>query len=332
MKSNILELDNTYRGLFQACKRKYYLTRILGLAPERGSNALRYGSTWHGFKEGYYSYIKEHGWKEDGGAIQRASEYGKAVWDHETFVNGQTFDESDYRTLAAAGESFLECCTEFAYDKGSLEVVETEQIFDHIMELSDEERFLLLGLADKEIHFTGRLDVQVNLSGLPWLIEEKSTGQPAQTQLNRLNRSPQILGYSYAGKHTLDFEVQGCLVSIHQLSCRRKQNGEWGKLTKAFVRVPQIFTDEDLEAWRYSFLATCNDLVYYQESNMWPMQFDSCYQFGRCQFCNLCERNIPLEEIAGIAESEGVAPEGYIILHKDVKDFSTQKILKESVV
>ena len=321
------KLDNTYRGAFRSCKRKYYLSRILGLIPERGSSALRYGSTWHAFIEGYYSYIKEHGWAHDGEAIKRAAAYGKAVWDYETSAYGQHFDETDYRTFANCAISFLEYCTEFHYDKGMLKVIETEQMFECPIPLSKSEKKVFPNLANKDIIFNGRLDVQVTLSEMPWIIEAKSTGQYISTQLNRLHRSTQILGYSYAGKYGLDFPVEGCMVSIHQISSKRKKDGEWGKITRAFQRIPHIFTDADLLAWRFSFIATCSDLIEYEKRDAYPMEFDSCYQFGRCQFCNICERNESLSKIRDDIE-EGYIPEGYLVAKKNFLDFSTKRLIE----
>ena len=321
------KLDNTYRGTFRSCKRKYYLSRIVGLIPDRGSSALRYGSVWHAFIEGYYSYIKEHGWAQDGEAIKQAAAYGKAVWDYETLTHGQSFDETDYRTFENCAISFLEYCTEFHFDKGMLKVIETEQMFECPISLTESEKKVFPSLANKEIIFNGRLDVQVTLSDIPWIIEAKSTGQNIGTQANRLHRSPQILGYSYAGKHGLDFPVEGCMVSIHQLSSRRKKDGEWGKVTRAFQRIPHIFTDGDLEAWRFSFISVCSDLIEYEKKDIWPMEFDSCYQFGRCQFCNICERNETLHDIKARIDDEG-PPEGYLIVKKDFLDFSTKSLIQ----
>jgi hypothetical protein len=322
----ILKLDNTYRGLFRACRRKFFLSKELGLVSNRGSSALRFGSTWHAFMEGYYSHIKENGWSQDGEAIKQAGEYGAAVWNYETNAYGQSFDETDYRTLSNAAVSFLEYCTEFHYDYNMLKVVETEQMYDHVMELSKKELKDFPNLANLEIHFQGRLDVQISLSDLPWIMEIKSTGQSIGLQCDRLNRSPQILGYSYAGRYALDFPTEGCMVSIHQISSRKKKDGDWGSITRKFQRVPHIFTDEDLAAWRLSFLATCSDLQDYVERDVWPMEFDSCYQFGRCQFCNICERNEPLSKIRDDI-AEGYIPEGYLIAKKNFLDFSTKRLV-----
>ena len=327
MPSLIFELDNTYRGNFHLCKRKYFLSRELGLIPIRGSSALRYGSVWHAFIEGYYSHIKENGWTRDGNAIKQAAEYGAAVWQHETEAYGQSFDETDYRTLDNCAISFLEYCTEFQLDYNMLKVIETEQMFNFPMEVTNSEKKYFPNLANLDVHFTGRLDVQIELSGMPWILEAKSTGQSIGIQCDRLHRSPQIIGYSYAGQHALDFPAEGCLVSIHQLSSKRKKDGEWGKMTRNFRRPPHIFTDEDLEAWRLSYLATCSELVEYQKKDIWPMQFDSCYQFGRCQFANICERNESLSKIRDDID-EGYIPEGYLSVKKNFLDFSTKKLIE----
>lgn len=323
-----LHLDNTYRSTFHLCKRKYFLTKELGLIPARGSSALRYGSTWHAFCEGYYSHIKENGWTRDGEAVKQAAEYGAAVWQYETEAYGQHFDETDYRTLANCGISFLEYVLEFQHDYNMLKVIKTEQVFNHPMKLTTSEKKYFPNLASLDLHFTGKLDVQIELSGMPWILEIKSTGQSLSIQCDRLHRSPQIIGYSYAGQHALDFPTEGCMVSIHQLSSRRKKDGEWGKMSRGFQRVPHIFTDEDLEAWRESYLATASELVEYQKKDIWPMQFDSCYQFGRCQFSNICERNTPLKELRSDIE-EGYIPEGYLINKKNFLDFSTKKLVEE---
>ena len=324
----IFKLDNTYRGNFNACKRKHFLSRALGLIPIQGSSALRFGSTWHAFMEGYYSHIKENGWSQDGEAIKQAAEYGAAIWQYETDTYGQSFNETDYRTLENAAISFLEYCTEFQSDYNMLKVTETEQMFDHVMELSNSEKKYFPNLSNLEIHFQGRLDVQVELSSMPWIIEVKSTGQSIGLQCSRLNRSPQILGYSYAGRHALDFHAEGCLVSIHQISSKRKKDGDWGKITRAFQRPPHIFTEEDLAAWRLSFLATCSELQEYTKKDVWPMQFDACYQFGRCQYCDLCERNTPLDTIRDDV-AEGYIPEGYLAVKKNFLDFSTKRLIEK---
>ena len=167
--------------------------------------------------------------------------------------------------------------------------------------------------------------MQVMMSGLHYIVEHKTTGQNISIQINRLHRSPQILGYTYAGKY-LNNNITGCLVSLHQLSCRMKKDGTWGKKTVEFRRSPEIFSDEDLQQWRESFLSTCNEIVFHVGHNTWPMQFDSCYNFGRCSFCDLCERNLSLEELT-FDVRRGILPEGYIQDRTNIFEISTSKLI-----
>ena len=275
----MMKLDNSGREAFASCPRKYFLSCICGLRPLQGSNALRYGSTWHAIMEGYYSAIKAGA--PFSKAVSQALAYGRTIWGLETAVHPEW--EEDYRTLDAAGEALLHYLDEFhQVDTASLEVKATEQSF--YVKIAD-------GLG-----FFGKIDMRAVLDGIPFVVEHKTTGQSAALVAERLNRSAQIMGYTYAAK-MMGLEVQGCLVVIHQISCRRKADGTWGKQTIAFRRVPMIFTDSDLEAWRQSFTLTAEQIAQCEARQCWPMQFDSCYRFGRCCYAPLCERHLSLDEL-----------------------------------
>jgi len=43
-------------------------------------------------------------------------------------------------------------------------------------------------------------------------------------------------------------------------------------------------------------------------NNDYPQQYDSCYQFGQCQFSNICEQDISVDKLLG-----GLVPRGYIV-------------------
>jgi len=304
-----LSLDNTGYSLFNSCERRYYLQTILGYSSKYGSPALRYGSCWHALCEGFYSHVKEHGWTHDGKALERAVSYGRQCWAREAV--GREFPPDDYRTFELCFESFLEMLAEFNSDEGFLKVLETEQIFDYEVEDVDYKKFpALKGIS---LHHTGKIDMQAELSGLNWIWEFKTTSQPIDTQVSRLHRNPQIIGYSYASSRVLDLPPEGVMVAIHQASCRRLKDGGWGKVTKNFRRSPQIFTEADLQGWLESFLWTADKIVQCHERRSWPMRYDSCYQFGRCAFCSLCEQNIPLSSLGD------EPPPGYIVSHWDVR-------------
>ena len=241
----ILKIDNSKRSTAVTCMQKYFLRYIKNLTTIHGSTALRYGSTWHALKEGYYSSIRDNGWEShQDDHIQAAINLATKVW-NEASSKSDFYD--DYRTLENCFQSFVEYLEIFQADRFMMNIIESERIFDILMNLTQEERKLYPFLAVLELHFTGKLDLEVELSGQHWIMEEKTTGQPAQIQAKRLQRSAQVIGYTWAGKK-IGNDIVGSLVSIHQLTARKVKDGGYGKVTREFIRHPNIFSNADLEA------------------------------------------------------------------------------------
>lgn len=280
-----LYIDNSKRGSYATCPRKYFYRYIKNLTSAKGSTALRFGSTWHAVLEGYYNSVKQNGWDADN--ISPAFALGQKVWDEET---GEMEFYDDYRNLEECLNSFIEYLEEYQSDKHIKEIISSERIFNIEMKITKEEIKLYPYLGIIPLHFTGKLDLEIELSGQRWIEEFKSTGQPIQLQADRLQRSAQILGYTWASKY-LGLDPIGVLISIHQILSRKKVNGTYGKFTRKFLRQPNIFSDRDLEFWKGSFLYTCNQIIESMEKDDFPCQYDSCYQFGKCGFARLCEQN-----------------------------------------
>ena len=295
----IPHLDNTKRAAFVKCRRKYYLQYILNYKTYWGSNALRYGLVWHAGQDAYYNHIKENGWTRDGSALQAAFVAMKKEWEE---ASAKENFYSDYRTLENCFTSFLQYVQHFNGDELMLEVVRTEEPFKINMAVeSEEEEKLFKGL--KPFHFTGKIDTEILLNGQDWINEHKTTGQPIDTQCNRLNRSAQVMGYFYAKKrkHPEKKAPSGVLMTVHHLSARKStakgREGEYGTPKIDFRRVPQIFSDNDVEQWRLSFLATALDIQHEMERGLWPMCHDSCFDFGACPFLSICEQSTDVNNL-----------------------------------
>jgi len=289
----MLVLDNSKKSQLVACDRKYYWQYERNLKPTQGSTALRYGIVWHAGKEGFYGYIKEHGWVHDGKAIEAAITAAKEEWDLQS--SKQTFFE-DYRTLENYMQSLIAYVAHFNHDEGMLKIKHVERKFKLLMPCTEEEKKLFPLVNEKGLIFAGRLDADIELDGRPWQMEQKTTGQALSMQKNRLRRNPQLIGYAYADKR-LGGETEGCLVVLHHLSSyKSRTTGLYGKIKIDFDRVPQIFTEGDLEGWRQTFLYNAERLLNNREKGIWPMQQDNCYQYGSCPFTRLCEQNARLGE------------------------------------
>jgi len=290
----MLVLDNTKKSQLVTCDRKYYWQYERHLKPTAGSTALRYGIVWHAGKEGFYGYIKEHGWQHDGKAIEAAMLAAKEEWD--SLSSKQTYFD-DYRTLENYMQALIAYVSHFNHDEGMLKINHVERRFKIKMHCRDlTERRMFPRVYEQGVIFAGRLDADIELSGRPWQMEQKTTGQALSVQRSRLRRNPQGIGYAYADKR-LGGTSEGCLVVLHHLSAyKSKTTGLYGKPKIEFDRVPQIFTDGDLEAWRQTFLHNAERILWNRETGLWVMQQDNCYQYGSCPFTKLCEQNAPLGE------------------------------------
>ena len=297
----MLQVDNTRRNTARECKRKDYWSNVRGIKPTQGSTAIRYGVIWHAGMEGFYSHIMEHGWTRDGKAIEQAVTFTKEAWAEQN--SQQTFVE-DYRTLENCLRALILYMGHFNHDEGMLEVTSVEQVFKIKIEVDSPEKFPYVYKAGG-FWFTGRLDVGVRLNGRQWLQEHKSTGKSLSQQKQLLRRDPQLIGYSFASEKIME-EPEGCLISLHQLiAYKSKTTGLYGEAKMDFDRVPEIYTEGDIEEWKTALIGTAEEILLEEERQIWPKDGD-CYHYGQCAFTRLCEQNVPLGEevLEGFIERE----------------------------
>lgn len=296
--NNLLVLDNTKRATFMQCKKKYYLQHVKGQQPVYGSTAIRYGVVWHAVQEGYCRWVLENGWPVETedvmAAITAGLELGKKKWDKET---GAKIYHDDYRNFNAVVEAFSAYLDAFNSDRVYLKIISTEKKFECPIEAENElEKRLLAKLPS--IVFTGRIDLCVEMDQVKWMWDFKTTGWILDQAISKINRSPQLIGYAYAGGRVLDFIPMGCLCSFAHVSAyKSKTTGDWGKVKYEFRRIPQVFSDQDIQAWKLSFIDTCREIVYASEHDLWPESFDNCYQYGPCAYLRLCRQHKSYEEL-----------------------------------
>jgi hypothetical protein len=293
-----LVLDNTQRATFALCPRKFYWHHQRGLISKFGSTALRYGSTWHGTLEGYYKTIKEKGWAAKDEAVRNGALRGKQVWERES--KDQIYID-DYRSYENCMEAFLQYLVFFQMDQSLVEIIDTEKLFEQELYIEEQDEwyqnydysFL------PPIIFTGKIDRTISLSGMHWTLDEKSTGQAMDVQVQRMNRLAQLIGYSWAGRRVYpDHEIAGSLVCIHRIYSGKLKDGGYGKLSIDFRRVPQIYSAGDYVQWKHSFYHVAAGIYGCLEREEWPMNHDACYQYGNCTYTRLCDQNkIDLTEV-----------------------------------
>jgi hypothetical protein len=242
--------------------------------------------------EGFYSHIHENGWTRDGKAIERAVQMAQAKW---VEVSDKQEFWDDYRTLENMLKSLISYVDHFAHDEGLMKILESEKVFMIKIVPTTTERMLFPGI--EPFWFTGRCDLEVELSGRQWLNEFKTTGQSLALQASRLHRSPQVMGYNYAASRILKVIPEGSLITLHHLSAyKSKKTGLYGNPKIDFKRVPQVFFEEDLRNWRHHMMRAAVVLQGCFQGDYFPMNLDSCYTYGACSYLSLCEQNRPVGE------------------------------------
>lgn len=297
MKEPII-LDNTKRSMFRNCKKKYFFSTVKGIQSNFGSTAIRYGVCWHGIQEGYHNYVKVNGWPQSAleqiEAITAGIELGKAKWDKESTTKVYNDDYKNFNTAVSAFNEYLEF---FKDDHNYMKILSTETKFECPIEAENElESNLLSNLPP--VTFTGRIDLCVEMDGQNWIFDFKTTGWILDQVIAKANRSPQLIGYSYAGDKVLDFKPSGCLASFAYVGAyKSKKTGDYGSTKFDFRRVPQIYTQGDINAWKLSFIDTAREINYARERNFYPESFDNCHQYGNCPYLKLCQQHTDYDNL-----------------------------------
>lgn len=273
-----LRLSNSKIESGEDCLYKLYLESICKIVPSTKSSALLHGSAWHKIMEAFYLHIQKNGWHDTAGAVTAAGLAGKEFWT-EAY---ETFNViSDYRNLETEMSMFLQYLNHFKADENFLEVVSVEQKLASILP-----RIFRSGMID-EITYSGVIDMRVLISGIPWIIDHKTTASYAQRIADNLNRSNQFIGYAYLEKQEYD-TAEGAMANIAKCSARKKKDGDWGKLGIDFLRPVQVYTDKDFENFIIHTEEFANRVAYCVDTTLWPKNYSACYNYGRCRMYSQC--------------------------------------------
>jgi len=280
-KSMKIRLSSSKRSTLRDCPYKLFLQQQ-GLKSTKKSSALIHGSAWHVIQETLYEHIKVKGWGDIEGAVLACGVAAKAFW-----VDEMTKSDiwMDYRDLTTEMEMLLLYMNHYASDEGFLEVVSTEEKFELVVPLSQ----LLIdeGLVE-EITYSGVIDLRCKINGIPWLVDHKTTAGSITTEANKLNRSLQFIGYAW-GEQEIYGEAEGFMANFAGCSCRKKKDGTWGKKNIQFSRSPQLYTDEDYEVFLQDVTFAVKEVAMYYDTGIWPKNYNSCYNYGRCGMYNQCQ-------------------------------------------
>lgn len=286
-----IRLSSSKRSTLKNCPYRLFLEQ-LGITPVKKSSALIHGSAWHTILETFYQYIKDNGWDNMPGAVYACGVEAKKFWAKEQKKSDIWMD---YRNFQTEMEMLMKYIATYS-DEGFLEVTAVEEKFECLVPLDTYHKEI------KEITYSGVIDLRCKISGIPWLVDHKTTSGSVPSEANKLNRSLQFIGYSW-GEQQIYGETEGFMANFAGCSSKKKKDGNWGKKNITFLRSPQLYTEEDFNVFIQDVNFTAREIATYTELGVWPKYYSNCYNYGRCALYNQCQSGC-LEPIDGYKYEE----------------------------
>lgn len=255
-----------------SCPRKVFFEKELRLYPVNGSIAMRYGSAFHVGMEAYYK-----GGKNLLKAIEAVAEY----WRRPTV---QIFNE-DYRNLESLVASLTLYHEQYQHDGETVAGIPENKLIMHIS-LTDEEKH---HYGDIEIDFVAVIDLLLNVDGMRWIVDFKTTSVDLAYMASRMKKMSQLMGYQFVSQANFE-DINGCMVYYHQLKASKsRKTGLYGETKTDFMKFPMIFNNHDYNDWRKYVIWNAFNLKKAKDSG-YPPNFNSCYEFNsQCPYLALCE-------------------------------------------
>ena len=173
-----IRLSHSKRQTLKECPYKLFLQQQ-GIISNTKSSALVHGSAWHLIMETFYEYIKDHGWGDVSGAVFACGVKTKEFWAEEQIKYKLWVDYRNFQTEMEMLTSYIGTYNQS--DEGFLEVTSIEEKFELLMPVNP------IFQSVEEITYSGVIDLRCKISGVPWLVDHKTTAGSVTTESNKLN-------------------------------------------------------------------------------------------------------------------------------------------------
>jgi hypothetical protein len=261
--------DNSSLALFKACPRKYQLAIVEGWRPRTQSAPLTFGNDIHRCLEHYDAECLAGTQPE---AAMRST-LRLAI----RLIREWQFSD-DHRTPYTFLRSIVWYCEHY---KG--EAVKTHVLpeGEPALELSFRFALPIQTPSGEPYIYCGHIDKIGNLHGRLFALERKhTTYRLDEKYFARYSPNSQILGYTYASRVVFNAPVSGVIVDAIQV----------GKTFSAPARMPIPVTQGQLDEWMRDTLYWIKRAEDAAVSGYWPMNTESCYNYGGCQFRGICSK------------------------------------------
>lgn len=261
--------DSTSLGLLKTCPRKYYYKMIENWQTREQSLHLDFGIYYHSALEEFDKAMAE------GVSHDQATELAvrKALSISKTFV-GDNY--KNRQTLTRAIVWYLE---HFKDDPAKTVILANGKA---AVELSFRMDLPLTGPDGEPYLACGHLDKAVEWQGGVYILDRKTTkGALGSFYFDQYSPNNQMSMYSMAGKVVLERDAAGIIIDAVQIAvgfCR-------------YARGITNRTKGQLDEWLDDTLHWIQMAEHFANHNHWPMNDQSCGNYGGCEFRGVCSKD-----------------------------------------
>lgn len=249
-----MKIDNFALTMFQSCPAKYDLRMRQGWTARRRSAALGFGGALH---EGLAEWYKTH---DKVKALEAINKH----WPHNTPTD-------DYRNLEKCVTVMIDYLRHYPSEMWNVvgfpenPMVECTFTLDTGLTLEDGE----------PIEYGGIFDGLIEMNGVVYVLEHKSTSQMGPSYFNQFKPNNQVTGYVWAAQHLSGGRVGGALINAI---------GVYKSSPTKFERTITSRSNEEIEEWLKNVRNTCQMIRDCEKRGVWPLHTPSCVQYGLCEF------------------------------------------------
>lgn len=268
--------DATSLSNYERCPRYYQLVNILGYQQRDISVHLIFGGLYAAALEHYYKYLTE-GMSVDEATVAVVRAAMIETWEYDLDEQGEKIPGSGQpwdsmhstKTRETLIRSIVWYLDHFAKD-------ETEVIYTDGVPAVEYSFALPL---DNGIIWCGHIDRLVTYNDDPYVMDQKTSGTTISSRFfQQFTPDIQMSGYTYAGKVMFNLPVKGVIIDAAQIAVG------FTRFERGFVHRTEDQLDEWLENSMLNILRARADT----EADRFPMNRQSCGNYGGCQFRNVC--------------------------------------------
>jgi hypothetical protein len=314
-KLAMIRIENDYSktSCFNACQRKYFLSYVLKRVVDSTPAAPGFGSLVHLFMSSWYKdgdFLK---------AIQVVNKWEDREGDEKRTQVRMAEILTNY-TRQYPSEPWKIIANEVPIELRIPVPEDFKQFIDRKYVQVDYQppgSFIELPAITEtpEFYLIGKVDLVIEWNGWLYGVDHKTTSSLGSSYFNRFKPDLQMFGYTWALRELFGSRVQGMLVNAISTA---KTAGQVGSKAQAFARQLVTRTQKELDLYPETMIsllwkvhqaeATWEDaasgqpdkLAYFLGSGVarslanfhFPPNFDSCTDYGSCQYRELCLSNL----------------------------------------